>query len=140
MFKKVLYPTDFSECAEKALGYIKQMKAAGIEEVVVLNVIDERSIVYGTDVETRFLLEMEKEMRGGVEGVRKRLEKAGFKAKALVRRGVPFREIVKAADEEDVSLITMGSNGKSMLGELLLGSTSENVVRHTKKAVLLVKP
>ncbi len=140
MFRKVLYPTDFSKCAEKAFGYLKKLKEAGTEEVVVMNVVDERSMVYGIDMEVKFLLELEKEMRGGVEGVKKRLEKAGFTAKAIVRRGIPHQEIIKAAEEENVSLIVMGSTGKSMLGEILLGSTSENVIRNSKKPVLVIKP
>lgn len=140
MFKKVLYPTDFSACAEKALGYIRKLKEAGTEEVVVINVVDERTVAYGLDVEVRFLLELEKEMKGGVEGIRKKLEGEGFKAKAIVRKGIPFREIIKAADEENVSLIIMGSTGKSMLKEILLGSTSENVIRNSGRPVLTVKP
>jgi len=140
MFKKILYPTDFSDCAEKAIGYIKKLKEAGAEEVIVINVLDERSTAYGIDAGVKFLLELEKEMKGGVEGVKKRFEKAGFKAKALVRRGIPAREIVKAAEDENASIIVMGSAGKSMLGEILLGSTSENVVRSSKKPVLVIKP
>ncbi len=140
MFKKILYPTDFSGCAEKAFGYITKLKEAGAKEVVVINVLDERSTAYGIDSGVKFLLELEKEMQGGAEGIKKRFETAGFKAKAIVRRGVPAREIVKAAEEENVSIIVMGSAGKSMLGEILLGSTSENVIRRSKKPVLIIKP
>ena len=42
MFEKILYPTDFSDVAEKALTYIKRLKDSGAREVVVLHVIDER--------------------------------------------------------------------------------------------------
>ena len=44
MFKKILYPTDFSDVSKKALEYIKQLKEAGTEEVIVLHVLDERGI------------------------------------------------------------------------------------------------
>ena len=44
MFKKILYPTDFSEVATKALDYIKQLKEAGSQEVVILHVINQRII------------------------------------------------------------------------------------------------
>jgi len=33
----------------------------------------------------------------------------------------------------------MGSHGKGVLKELLIGSVSENVVRHTKKPVLIIR-
>lgn len=44
MFKKILYPTDFSDVAAKALDYIKQLREAGSQEVVILHVINQRII------------------------------------------------------------------------------------------------
>jgi len=37
MFEKILYPTDFSDASKKALDYIKEFKACGTKEVVVLH-------------------------------------------------------------------------------------------------------
>ena len=42
MFKKILYPTDFSECAEKVIPYLDKLVSAGLEEVVVCHIIDDR--------------------------------------------------------------------------------------------------
>ena len=42
MFKTILYPTDFSDVAVKALEYVKRLKASGAKEVIVLHVNDER--------------------------------------------------------------------------------------------------
>ena len=42
MFEKILYPTDFSDVAVKALEYVKRLKASGAKEVLVLHVNDER--------------------------------------------------------------------------------------------------
>ena len=44
MFEKILYPTDFSDTAGKTLKYIKQLKDAGAKEVVLLNVIHQRTL------------------------------------------------------------------------------------------------
>ena len=44
MFEKILYPTDFSDVAKKALKYIRQLKEAGAKEIVVLHVLDEKGI------------------------------------------------------------------------------------------------
>lgn len=44
MFKKILYATDFSEAAGRAVDYIKQLKGAGTQEVVVLHVVNQRII------------------------------------------------------------------------------------------------
>ena len=42
MFRKVLFPTDFSDCSYKALECVRQMRGAGVEEVVIVSVLDER--------------------------------------------------------------------------------------------------
>ena len=41
MYKKILYPTDFSETAKLALEHVKTMRKLGGEEVIILNVIDQ---------------------------------------------------------------------------------------------------
>ena len=42
MFKKILFPTDFSDVAARALEFVKQLKDSGAEEVVLLNVLEEK--------------------------------------------------------------------------------------------------
>ena len=67
------------------------------------------------------------------------LKKSGFKVKTMIRRGVPLLEILKAEEEEDISVIVIGSHGKSNLEEMFLGSVSEKVSRKCKSPVLIVK-
>lgn len=52
--------------------------------------------------------------------------------------GIPLREILKV-EEEDVSVIAIGSHGKSNLQEMFLGSVSEKVARKCKKPILIIK-
>jgi nucleotide-binding universal stress UspA family protein len=87
--------------------------------------------------------EAQEMMRANVE---KKLEelKAGIEAEGLkvsvkAVEGTPFREILKIAEDEDVSLIALGSHGKSNIREKLLGSVSEKVIRGSKQPVLVVK-
>ncbi|NIU81875.1 MAG: universal stress protein, partial [Candidatus Thorarchaeota archaeon] len=42
MFERILYPTDFSDVSKKALAYIMAMREAGVKQVVVLRVIDQK--------------------------------------------------------------------------------------------------
>jgi nucleotide-binding universal stress UspA family protein len=53
--------------------------------------------------------------------------------------GNPLQEILKAEKEEEISIIVIGSHGKSNLEEMFMGSISEKVVRKCKKPVLIVK-
>ena len=67
------------------------------------------------------------------------LNRCGFVARARVETADPFREILRVEEEENVSLIVIGSHGKSNIEEMLLGSVSENVVRKARGPVLVVK-
>jgi nucleotide-binding universal stress UspA family protein len=145
MFKKILYPTDFSDVSKKALDYIKQLKEAGTNQVVVLHVIDEREIEQighlpevGVNVKE---LEKRREeyAREEIKAIEAELKKSGFTVKTRIEKGIPFRDILKAEKEEDVSVVVIGSHGKSCITEMLLGSVSEKVVRKSSKPVLVVR-
>jgi len=146
MFEKILYPTDFSDASKKALDYIKQLKGAGTKEVVVLHVIDEREIehiahlpelnVSIEELETR----REQYAKEEMEAIGAELKNSGFKVKTRIDKGVPFRDILKEeVEEKDVSVVVLGSHGKSCITEMLLGSVSEKVVRKSSKPVLVVR-
>jgi nucleotide-binding universal stress UspA family protein len=57
----------------------------------------------------------------------------------LIRIGVPFLEIIRAAKEKDVDLIVLGTHGRSGLSHVLIGSVAEKVVHHAHCGVLTVK-
>jgi hypothetical protein len=44
LFTKILYPTDWSDCAGAALRYLKGPKQVGVEEVVIAHIIDEKAM------------------------------------------------------------------------------------------------
>lgn len=143
MFKTILFPTDFSDVSKTALKYIKQLKEGGAETVILLHVIDQRSL-YALDQTTGMnSLELERGIMAGANEEMKEIEKdlkeGGFKVKTLLQTGFPLREILKVEKEEDVSIIVIGSHGKSNLEEMFLGSVSEKVARKCKKPVLIVK-
>ena len=57
----------------------------------------------------------------------------------VVLEGNPASEIVNFAEKNDVELIVMGTLGKTGVQRFLLGSVTENVVRHSKVPVLVVR-
>lgn len=56
-----------------------------------------------------------------------------------VVEGSSGQMIVHMADELDVDVIVVGSHGHGFLSRVLIGSVSEYVVRHTTRAVLVVR-
>jgi nucleotide-binding universal stress UspA family protein len=143
MFEKILYPTDFSEAARKALPYISGLKGAGTEEVIILYVIDERGIDTFRNSTAIDALVVEREWEGlalnEISSLVEELKGQGFDVTSKIDKGIPFREILRVAEEENVSLIIMGSHGKSDIVEMLLGSVTDAVVRKAQKPVLVVR-
>lgn len=143
MFERILYPTDFSDVAKKGLDFIRQLRDAGAKEVIVLHVNDTRGIDLAALPASKDYMEIERaleeiitEEMGAIED---ELKGAGFKVKVRVEKGIPFREILRVEEEENVSAIIVGSHGKSNIEEMLLGSVSEKVIRKARNPVLVIK-
>lgn len=143
MFEKILYPTDFSEAAKKALPYIIGLKGAGTKEVIILYVIDERGIDTFRNSTAIDAMAVEREWESlaldEIAILSEELKLQGFNVTSKIDKGIPFTEILKVAKEEKVSVIIMGSHGKSDIVEMLLGSVTDAVVRKAQKPVLIVR-
>lgn len=150
MFTKILYATDFSDVSRKALEYVKRLREAGTKEVVVVHVIDQRDIlaigagaawlVAGVqEAEAQLRKEMERNAQKELNAIKLELSKLGLDVKIRLEIGVPFREILKIEEEENVSAVVIGSHGKSNIKEMFLGSVSESVIHQCKKPVIVIK-
>ncbi|MGB9940587.1 universal stress protein [Methanosarcina sp.] len=62
-----------------------------------------------------------------------------IEVESVILEGNPADEIVDFAEKNDIDLIVMGTLGRTGIQKFLLGSVAENVVRHAKKAVLVVR-
>ncbi|MBI2252028.1 MAG: universal stress protein [Armatimonadetes bacterium] len=133
-FKKILFPSDFSACSQQAFNYLLKLK--NVEEVVLAHIQDERII-------KPYLLykleEFNQKDKKRLKEMKEKLESSGIKVKEYLELGIPYMKIIKWAQEEKVSLILMGSHGKTALKEMLLGSVSEKVLEKCLSSVLIVK-
>ena len=145
MFKKILYPTDFSDVAGKALDYIKQLKEAGSQEVVILHVINQRTIDglmrhgLSEDNVEAWRKKAKEVAQESLTEMTKELEDLGFSVKTIIKTGFPFSEILELEEIEAPSIIVIGSHGRSNIGEIFLGSVSERVIRRCKRPVMVIK-
>jgi nucleotide-binding universal stress UspA family protein len=115
----------------------------GAKEVTILHVLDERGIDAAARYAPGSAVEVEKKMREDagqeIKVIEKELKEHGLKVDARITIGIPLREILNIDENEDISVIVIGSHGKSNVEEMLLGSVSEKVVRKCKKPVLVIK-
>lgn len=145
MFEKILYPTDFSDVAMKAMEFIKRLKDAGAKEVILLHIVDKRTLesmamsVYSTQDAMKIESDMIEGARKEMNPIEKTLKDAGLNVKVIIEKEIPFRGILGVEKRENPSVIIIGSHGKSNIEEMLLGSVSEKVLRKAKKPVLVIK-
>ena len=125
--------TDFSKRGEKLTDSLVELKNVGIKEVVILQVLNvdfniPQAIEYSKKADKK-LLEESKEQA----------EEIGLTASIEIKIGKPDQQIVKTAEEENCDLILMGSHGGGRIKNILLGSTTHNVIRKTDIPVLIEK-
>ena len=137
LHRHVLFCTDFSDTAELAFQYVLRIVESGVPAVTLLHVQDSRRL--GGHLEHR-LEEFNETDRQRLECLKKRLQEAGpVNVRILVPYGHPVAEILRVTEqEEDDTLIVMGSQGRGFLAEVFLGSVSHQVVRRSPVPVLLV--
>ena len=64
---------------------------------------------------------------------------ANVEIESVILEGNPAKEIIDFAEKNDIDLIVMGTHGMTGIQRFLIGSVAENVVRHSKKSVLVVR-
>ncbi|WP_456367796.1 universal stress protein [Thermococcus sp.] len=133
MFERILYPTDFSEVSLHALKHcIAKMSLLGVKRVYLLHVID----ITVAELEAFALEEIYKTK---LENLAKELRERGLDVQTVVRIGIPAIEIAEEAERINADLIAIPSMGENVWRHMFLGSTVSNLVRATKRPVLILK-
>jgi len=135
-FRRILYPTDWSDCARRALDYVKQFRNAGVEEVIVAHVMDEKAMRLQPEEKFNEFQRIDKEKLAQVKA---ELEKEGFRVSTHLSVGNPRAELIGIAKTQDVSLIVLGSHGKGRAEGILWGSVSRNVAEYSNRPTLVVR-
>jgi universal stress protein A len=138
--KQILVPLDFSECSKKALQYavpFARQFGASLSLLYVVQPYYPVSDMVPMDVD---LLEerMRETSEAELTAVKNSLD-PDLKAGALIRVGNPHLEIVRAAQELEADLIILSTHGRTGLSHVLMGSTTERVVRHANCPVLVLR-
>lgn len=139
MFRRVLFPTDFSVYANTVFACLPELKAAGMREVVLLGVVDRGDVPLGPAFQAETIDRVEWSAEEALHIAQMALEGQGLRVTVRLEFGKPPAEIVRVAGEERVNLIAMGAQGKTIAQELLLGSVAYEVVRRAAVPVLIQK-
>ena len=153
--KKILYATDLSKNSAYAFRNGLTMAEKYNAEIIILHVIEpipsmakHYMKIYVDESKWEEKIKYEQDLAS--EEIKKRLQEfckqetqdapqcLAQVTKILVRPGYPVEEILKAADEEDCSIIVLGTHGKGFLKQTFLGSVARSVLDRAKRPVFIV--
>ena len=140
--RKILVPTDFSDCSESALRYGRAMAAALGASLHLLHVVqDPYTQPWAAEAFPAplgdLLVQWEEQARKRMLETLPEAEQAHVTIATQI--GSPFFEIVRYAQEQQIDLIVIGTHGRGPIGHMLLGSVAEKVVRKAPCPVLTVR-
>ncbi len=141
---KILIPCDFSDEAVSAFRLAVDIAHSSRAEIHLLNVIElpvvhDELITPVPSFDERLLMEL----RDHAETRFKELGKEYAKEQVVIKTKVEFGPVISSItnyqEEENVTIVVMGTKGVTGLQEVLIGSTAEKIVRHATCPVIVVK-
>lgn len=135
---RILLPTDFSDTAQHALDYARELAGRFGASVHLLHVVPDPMQNWATEA-MPVVSDLAERWKADAE---RRLEEIRFDGPQTVRAvriGHAFVEILQYAADNAIDMIVMGTHGRGPVEHLLLGSVAEKVVRKASCPVLTVK-
>ena len=153
--KKILYATDLSKNSVYAFRYAIRMAEKYDAGMIILHVIEPIPAIARHYMkiyvdESKWEEKVRYEQDLAIDRIKKRLQEfckqetkdapqcLALVSDVLVLPGYPVEEILKAADEEDCSMIVLGTHGKGFLKQTFLGSVARSVLDRARKPVFIV--
>lgn len=143
MYKKILVPIDGSPLSEGVLECASILAKNEDSEIVLLcvavNVISE--FIFGDPgLAKDFIDSQETSTKEYLIRVENDLKKKGIRVSSLMREGSVADTIITTAEEIKADVIAMSTHARKPVAQLFLGSVAENVLRHSKIPVMLIRP
>jgi nucleotide-binding universal stress UspA family protein len=141
-FYRIVAATDFSSCADAAVEMARRLAAAHDAELVLVHTApDEPPWTEGAGAG-----QVQEALASGRAWAVAELERratearaAGVRARAVIRTGSPWREILELATDERADLVVIGTHGRGGVERALLGSVADRVMRLAPCPVLTVR-
>ena len=146
--ESILVPVDFSEHSEAALLFAVDCADKMGAAVKVLHVIHDLGeapgyySVKGRKKQLRRMEDVANDMLGEfIQEIKSSHPElpALNTIKTILVKGLPVNRILEMAEKSDCQMIVMGSQGRTGLSHIMLGSKAEQVVRLSPVPVTIVK-
>jgi len=140
----ILHPTDLSESSKYALRYAVSLAEEYGAKLFIMHVIEEISQAMYFDMLhapplADLMAEIEEQVSKAMDELVAPEIRERVAVERIIRRGVPFLEVIRCAQEIGADLIVCGTHGRTGLKHVLFGSVAEKIVRKAPCPVLSVR-
>lgn len=140
MFDVVLFPTDFSDYADKTGECTGDIP--GIKDLILYHALDTGQPRVKAWISGNTFASPEEAARKRMDAYREKIPVSGLNIREeidVIKEGTTSDGILRTSRRVNPSLIIMGARGRGIISGLLLGSVSEEVVRKAQTHVLIMK-
>lgn len=135
--EKLLVATDGSEFSESAVKEAINLAKICSSRLITVSVV--KTNPEFEDLVPQVIEKAEKEAREHLESIKARASKEGVDCEIVVHRGdEPYQNIADDAAKNKVSMIIVGTHGRTGLKRLMMGSVTAKVIGHAPCNVLVV--
>ncbi len=139
---KLLVAVDFSDQTDMILRVATRLAKGLDASVWVVHAAEPEPDFVGYDAGPEVVRgQVAKELREEHRHLQRytdQLRDAGVEAKAMLVRGPTVEELLAMAEKQGADLIVVGSHGRGMVAEMMLGSVSQGLIRAGRWPVTVV--
>src|SRR6056297_607661 len=143
-FKKILVGCDFSEDAALALDYSLNMAQEFESELHLVHVVEPSGykdlFKLPHDAGEKFKEDLYNMIKEKLNSLVPEDALNWIKLQTVLLVGKPYAELIRYAEINDIDMVSLGIRGHGMVEELLVGSTTDRVIRQSPCPVLSVCP
>jgi len=141
-YDEILVPTDGSDAAGAAVDHGLELARAADARAHAVTVLDTGDMAASPTLSppTEIVKQLETEHQNATDEIAAQAREDGLAATTAVLEGRPGTELLEYIDDHGIDLVVMGTHGRSGIDRLLLGSTTERLLRHASAPILAVTP
>jgi len=138
-FNNILYATDFSTASQMALSYALPLARKYSSRIFVVHVESPTLIPAASPGRTSPSgTESDREIMQFMAGLKPQLKEVPHEF--IIRRGDIWKELAAIIEEKAISLVVIGTHGRSGATKVIMGSVAEEIFRKSPCPVLTVGP
>lgn len=132
MFGKIIIASDLSEVTSHVIDCIQELKNLGTKEVILFHALGIKHL-------DTLKYELSRYAEPKLLEQKRLLEKLGFTVHVIVGTGGIVWELNNTVEKEKASLIVIGTHGRGMAFDTLLGGEAHKIVHNAKFPLLIIR-